>query len=131
MAGTATTVSIGGLAKQSGLPTSTLRYYEFIGLLPPPRRVSGRRRYDADSTQRRLTWIRHARAAGFSLAEVQTLFEGFAYDVAPATRWELLAPDRLAKIDDEVERLLAMKALLQQGPECSCATMDQCLSGSA
>ena len=54
--------------------TSTLRYYESIGLLPAPQRVSGRRRYDAGVLQR-LEIIRTAQQAGFTLAELRVLFD--------------------------------------------------------
>ena len=129
MASASATISIGDLARRSGVPASTLRYYESVGLLPPPRRVSGRRRYHAD-VLRRLTWIRVAQQAGFSLAEIQTLLDGFSHEVSPADRWQVLAPERLCRIDEEVERLLAMRARLQRGPDCSCATMEQCLAAS-
>ena len=39
-------LTIGEVARQSGLNTSALRYYESVGLLPAPRRVNGRRRFD-------------------------------------------------------------------------------------
>ena len=40
-------VNIGVIAEQAQVATSTIRYYERIGLLPPPKRVSGRRQYDS------------------------------------------------------------------------------------
>ncbi|HLU10628.1 MAG TPA: MerR family transcriptional regulator [Oceanobacillus sp.] len=55
-------LTIGEMANMIGVQTSTLRYYESIGILPPPRRVSGRRRYSRDvlpcshPTRYRKTW---------------------------------------------------------------------------
>ncbi len=57
---------IGEVADQAGVRTSLIRYYEDIGLLPEPERVSGQRRYDA-TVLRRLTVIDVAHRAGMSL----------------------------------------------------------------
>ena len=58
---------IGELAESSGFSTKTIRYYEEIGLLPPPdREVNGYRSY-GDGTLQRLRFIQHAQAAGLTL----------------------------------------------------------------
>ena len=62
---------IGELSRQSGVPPTTLRYYEQAGLLAPPRRAeSGYRAYDAEALPR-LGFIRAAQAVGLSLAEIR------------------------------------------------------------
>ena len=66
-------LTIGEVARQAGIRPSALRYYESIGLLPVPRRVNGRRRYDPAIVQQ-LTVLQVARQAGFTIAEIQTLF---------------------------------------------------------
>ena len=68
-------LTISQVAQQAGLRTSAIRYYESVNLLPVPKRVSGQRRYNPD-VLRRLSFIQVAQAAGFSLAEMQTLFNG-------------------------------------------------------
>jgi MerR family redox-sensitive transcriptional activator SoxR len=73
------------VARRVGIRTSALRYYERVGLLPAPRRVSGRRRYD-ESTVQMLRLIQLAQGAGFTVAEIQTLLHGFAPDTPPAAR---------------------------------------------
>jgi MerR family redox-sensitive transcriptional activator SoxR len=65
-------LAIGDIAQAAGLATSAVRYYERIGLLPKAERVNGRRVYDGD-VLRRLTAIRVAREAGFTISEVQAL----------------------------------------------------------
>ena len=63
----------GALSKQSGCNIETIRYYEKIGLLPPPNRSEGgHRRYD-DLDQRRLRFILRGRELGFSIEEIRSL----------------------------------------------------------
>jgi len=65
--------SIGQVARESGLPIDTIRYYERSGLIAPPeRRASGYRAYAPDVV-RRLRFIGRAKALGFTLAEVAEL----------------------------------------------------------
>ena len=44
-------LAIGEVAEETGIPPSTLRYYESVGVLPKPKRVAGRRRYDPNVIQ--------------------------------------------------------------------------------
>jgi MerR family redox-sensitive transcriptional activator SoxR len=67
-------LTITAIARKAGLRTSTLRYYEKIGLLPSARRVAGRRRYDVRALKE-LELIAYAKRAVFSLAEIQVLQE--------------------------------------------------------
>lgn len=118
-------MSIGTIARQTGSAASAIRYYEDIGLLPPPTRVNGRRRYDA-STVQRLRVIAHAQQAGFTLSEIHELFFGFAAGTPPAARWDPLARRKLADLDAQIARIRAMQALLREGLRCGCLTIEQC-----
>lgn len=65
--------TIGQLARQVGVPVSTVRYYERAGLLPrPSRSPSGYRLYDAHDLER-LRFIRSAQSVGFSLDDIREL----------------------------------------------------------
>jgi MerR family redox-sensitive transcriptional activator SoxR len=126
-------VEIGDVARQAGMATSAIRYYEEIGLLPPAARRAGRRRYDA-STLQRLQVIGYAQQAGFTLGEIRELFFGFAVGTRPEARWEVLAQRKLAELEEQVERIRAMQGLLREGIHCGCLTIEQCtvwLSGLA
>lgn len=68
-------LTIGEVAQLAGLQTSTLRYYESIGLLNPPRRISGQRRYTREVLQI-LAVIRLAKEVNFSLPEIRALLHG-------------------------------------------------------
>ena len=70
-----TALSIGEVARRTGLRASALRYYEESGLLPAPTRVKGRRVYDAQVI-RRIDGLRFAQEAGFTLKEIKALFQG-------------------------------------------------------
>ena len=66
-------VRISELADSAGVPTSTVRYYERVGLLPKPERgSSGYRSYDAHAV-RRVRFIKRAQELGFTLAEIADL----------------------------------------------------------
>ncbi len=78
-------LTIGEVARQAGVAATTLRYYEQIGLVPPPGRLGGQRRYD-DSVLARLEVIRLCKSAGFALEEIQLLFADDAPGGRPAAR---------------------------------------------
>jgi MerR family redox-sensitive transcriptional activator SoxR len=126
-------LEIGDVARQAGVTTSAIRYYEEIGLLPPAARRRGRRRYEA-STLQRLQVIGYAQQAGFTLGEIRELFFGFAVGTRPEARWEALARRKLAELEEQLTRIHAMQGLLHEGIHCGCLTMEQCtvwLSGLA
>jgi MerR family transcriptional regulator, redox-sensitive transcriptional activator SoxR len=116
---------IGEVARQAGIRPSALRYYESIGLMPAPKRVSGRRRYD-ESTIQMLKVVQLAQQAGFTVAEIQTLLHGFAPDTPPAERWDLLARQKLQELDALIERAQHMKRILETGLHCGCLRLEDC-----
>jgi len=118
-------LAISEVAAQAGVQPSALRYYESIGLLPSPRRVNGRRRFDPEVLQR-LAVIRVAKEAGFTIQEIQTFLDGFEPDTPLSTRWRTLAEKKLAEIDALILRAETMKSLLQQGLNCGCMTFEDC-----
>lgn len=117
--------AIGEISRQAGIPTSTIRYYERIGLLPPSKRVNTKRRYDAGILEK-LGVIRMAQQAGLSIAEIQTLLHDFPVDTPPSERWQALAVTKIAELDALMEQIQGMKRLLQHTLECHCATIEDC-----
>lgn len=117
--------SIGDIAQKAGIATSTIRYYERIGLLPPPRRVSGRRRYDT-GILRKLGVIRLAQQAGLSIAEIQTLLHEFPASTPPSERWTALATEKIPEFEAQIQRIQAMKSLLEHTLSCECPTLEDC-----
>lgn len=69
-------MKIGELSQKTGLPASTIRYYEGLGLLPPAKRgQNGYRDYD-DEALRRLHAVRSSQSLGFSLEAIRGFFNG-------------------------------------------------------
>jgi MerR family transcriptional regulator, redox-sensitive transcriptional activator SoxR len=118
-------IGIGEIARRAGVATSTIRYYERIGLLPPSIRVSGKRRYDEHILQK-LGVIRLAQRAGFTIAEIQTLVHEFPADTPPSTRWQTLAGDKIGELEELLLRVQSMKTILEHTLQCQCATLDDC-----
>ncbi len=118
-------LTITEVARCANLRPSAIRYYERIGLLPAPRRVSGRRRYDAGVLET-LAIIAAAQAMGFTIAEIDTLLHGFAPDTPAWSRWQTLATEKLPEIDALILRAQGMKLLLERSLHCECLTLDAC-----
>ena len=119
------TLSISEVARKVGLKPSALRYYEQAGILPPPARVNGRRRYGEESFTR-LAIIQLAQQSGFTLSEIRTLFEGFEPGVTASTRWREMAQKKLPEVEDLIRRAKAMRGFLKEGLRCDCLTLEDC-----
>jgi MerR family transcriptional regulator, redox-sensitive transcriptional activator SoxR len=119
-----TLLTIGDLASRAGVRTSTLRYYEDVGLLQPAKRESGQRRYDADAVEA-LTVIRFCRTLGFSLDEIKTLLAA-PRTTRKRTQWRGLVDGKLAELDESIARAKTMKRLLQRSRDCDCVEVEQC-----
>jgi MerR family transcriptional regulator, redox-sensitive transcriptional activator SoxR len=122
-------MSIGEVAGRAGVRPSALRYYERIGLLPAPERENGRRRYGGEVLRDvldRLAVVRVAQQAGFTISEIRTLLDGFSDDTPPSERWQVLAREKLPKVEALVDRAIGMKDLLEKGLRCECLRLEDC-----
>lgn len=105
-----TELTIGRLAKQTGLATETLRYYERRGLIAPHQRTaSGYRLYRTEAF-RRLRFIRRAQALGFSLDEIAELL---ALSDDPGQSAAAVKQFTQAKIDDIESRIRDLERMKQ------------------
>jgi MerR family redox-sensitive transcriptional activator SoxR len=118
-------LTIGEVARRAGIRSSALRYYESIGLLPAPQRVNGRRRYDS-SVLHMLGVIHLAQQAGFTMAEIQTLFYGFAPETPPMERWRPLAEHKLGEVRALIARAQQMQRILESLLSCGCLHLEDC-----
>jgi MerR family redox-sensitive transcriptional activator SoxR len=114
---------IGEVAKRAGVRVSLIRYYEEVGVLPEPERVSGQRRYD-ESVLRQLTVIDVAQRAGLSLEEIRDLVQHGNDPMSDRLRE--LADRRLPEIDALIERAQRVRQWLQAARSCDCDAIDDC-----
>ena len=96
---------IGELAGRSGVPSTSLRYYENAGLLPPSRRSSsGYRTYEPESVPR-LAFIRSAQAVGLTLAEIREVIGIRDGGTAPCAQVLKLIERRRAEVQARIREL--------------------------
>jgi DNA-binding transcriptional MerR regulator len=96
---------IGELARNTGVSTKTIRYYEDIGLLPPPQREpNGYRDYDEDALER-LRFIRDAQATGLTLTEIASILDLRGKGVATCHHVLNLLERHLEDLDHHIAKL--------------------------
>ena len=118
-------MTIGDLASASGVPASTIRYWERIGILPKSARVSGQRRYSQDDVHR-LALLQLARSCGFRLDEMRHLMYGFSSNTPASQRWRLLARNKKAELDGQIAQLRVMRRVVDRVSNCKCAELSDC-----
>ncbi len=107
------TMNIGTLARRSGVPAKTIRYYEDIGLLPPPRRAAnGYRVYDADALAP-LRFVARARRVGFPIDDVRALLGLWRDPERASAEVRAIAVRRLAHIDLQLAELRGLQDTLE------------------
>jgi MerR family redox-sensitive transcriptional activator SoxR len=114
---------IGEVAEHAGLRKSAIRYYEEIGLLPEPERVSGQRVYEP-SILRRLALIDVSQRAGLSLDEIRELVDAGSAPVSD--QLHALARRKLPDVEALIARAEAMRDWLETAQGCNCQTIDEC-----
>jgi DNA-binding transcriptional MerR regulator len=115
-------LTVSHLAEQAGLSADTVRYYERLGLLPPPARTpAGYRQYDEDAA-RRLRFIKGAQRVGLRLREIGELVSAMDEGECPCPETETLLRQRMAEIDAEMVRLAEVRGelarLVDEAPGC-------------
>jgi DNA-binding transcriptional MerR regulator len=114
-------LDIAEVAQQSGLPASTLRYYEERGLIESIGRRGLRRLFDEQILER-LALISLAQAAGFTLDEIGTMF---APDGRPRIDRQVLTA-KADELDRTILRLTAMRDGLRHGAACPAPSHMEC-----
>jgi DNA-binding transcriptional MerR regulator len=119
-------VNIGTVSQKLGMPASTIRYYEKIGLIEPPRRISGRRVFDSRAVST-LEFVRLSQSAGFSISEIKSLLEAYADGHGPADAWTPLAKIKRSEIRAKIAELKQMDQVLTELLSCSCRSLNECV----
>ena len=121
-----TLLTIGEVARRSGVAASALRFYEERGLIASERAGSGHRRYPRP-VLRRLAFIVFAQRVGLTLEEIGTELANLPPDRAPNKRdWSALSGTWSARIDERIAELERLKAGLGECIGCGCLSLDRC-----
>jgi MerR family redox-sensitive transcriptional activator SoxR len=119
-------LTIGEVARRSGVAASALRFYEQRGLLTSERAGSGHRRYPR-SVLRRVAFIVFAQRIGLTLDEIGTELAKLPPDRAPTRRdWSRLSSGWSARIGDRIAELHRLKAGLTECIGCGCLSLERC-----
>lgn len=103
---------IGELAQQSGVEASTIRYYERIGLMPPPMRTASGYRDYSDDAAARLGFIQAAQSIGFSLGEIRETLAFRDRGEAPCGHVAALIERNAEQLRQRIVRLQEMRGEL-------------------
>ncbi len=115
-------LTIGELARRAGIAASAVRYYEEIGLLPAPARMSGQRRYP-ESAVEQAGIILLLRDVGFSLAEQKAFMA--SRDVA-LDEWRQLARRKLAELDERIVKAQNAREAIKHALRCPHEDIFEC-----
>jgi MerR family mercuric resistance operon transcriptional regulator len=107
-------ISIGALARQSGVNIETIRYYERIGVLPEPARSAGGYRQYLARHAERLRFIRRSRDLGLSLDDVRRLLSLADKKSNSCSKVRELASHHLVDIRARIADLQRMERVLSQ-----------------
>ena len=120
-------MSIGKLARETGVKVPTIRYYESVELLPAPVRTESNRRMYCDMDVRRLSFIRHARELGFEVDAIRELLALAGDPQRPCAEVDAIAVAHLADIDSKIGRLKLLRGEVQRMlGECARGKIREC-----
>ena len=119
-------MTIGDVAKRSGVAASALRFYEDKGLITSERAGSGHRRYPRP-VLRRIAFIVFAQKVGLTLDEIGRELAKLPPDRAPTRGdWARLTTTWSARIDDRIAELRRLQHGLTECIGCGCLSLDRC-----
>jgi MerR family redox-sensitive transcriptional activator SoxR len=119
-------LTIGEVAKRSGVATSALRFYEDQGLIHAERNDSGHRRYPR-AVIRRVAFIVFAQRIGLSLEEIRAELARLPRNRVPERAdWEKLSRGWTTRIEERIAELARLRASLTDCIGCGCLSLDRC-----
>ena len=119
-------LTIGAMARRSGVAPSALRFYEERGLITSERAGSGHRRY-ARPVLRRIAFIVFAQRIGLTLDEIGAELAKLPPDRAPTRRdWSRLSRGWSSRIDERIAELERLKVGLTECIGCGCLSLERC-----
>ena len=119
-------LTIGEIARRSGVASSALRFYEERGLIASERSGSGHRRYPR-AVLRRIAFIVFAQRIGLTLDEIGAELAKLPPHTAPTRRdWSQLSATWKSRIDERIRELERLKLGLTECIGCGCLSLDRC-----
>ena len=110
-------MNISDVANRTGLPPKTIRYYEDIGLVAPPRDANGYRAF-RESDIHKLAFLGRARALGFGIEHCRTLLGLYEDKARSSGEVKTIAREHLAEIDQKIADLTEMRDTLSHLVAC-------------
>lgn len=119
-------ISIGTLARRTGVAVSALRYYETLGILSPERSAGGQRRYPR-SDIRKVSFLLAAQKFGFTLPRIQELLATLPHGRAPTARdWAAMSQLFHTELTAQIDALMRLRDKLDGCIGCGCLSLDNC-----
>lgn len=119
-------MSVGDVAKRSGVSVATLHFYERKGLIHCHRTSGNQRRYERDIL-RRIAVIQVAQEVGISLAEVRDILASVPDKRTPSRRdWQKISRIWAADLERRITLMQRLKENLTGCIGCGCLSMDRC-----
>lgn len=105
---------IGELSRRVDLLPQTVRYYERLGLIDPPKRTVSQYRVYSSKDENRLRFIQQAKRFGLSLNEIKRLIEIRTEGTAPCADLKAMVKQHLDELDQHIQEMLALRQELAQ-----------------
>ena len=119
-------LTIGQIAKRTGLAVSAIRYYETQGLVSPERNAGGQRRY-LRSDIRRLSFVLIAQQFGFTIAQIRAQFALLPDGRTPTKAdWSRISRSFREELDQRIETLTKLRDNLDGCIGCGCLSLSKC-----
>jgi Cu(I)-responsive transcriptional regulator len=106
-------LTIGEMAKRSGLTAKMIRHYESLGLLPPAVRSEAGYRHYQEADVQQLRFIRQARELGFSLPQIGELLNLWHDQQRPSSKVKQVAQQHITVLEQKITELMQMKSALE------------------
>jgi MerR family copper efflux transcriptional regulator len=100
---------IGEVAKASGLPIKTIRYYDELGLLKTSGRTESNYRLFGPEVLGRLRFIKRAQSLGLSLVEIKEFLTVYDQGNLPCSHIHKKLEDKLIEIEQQIQQLQILK----------------------
>jgi MerR family redox-sensitive transcriptional activator SoxR len=119
-------LSVGYVAKRTGVKVSTLHFYEDKGLIRSWRNQGNQRRYKRD-VLRRISVIKAAQKLGLSLDNIKQTFTGMPNERTPDKKdWAQLSKRWQKQLDEQIQSMIKLRDSLDGCIGCGCLSMQSC-----